>query len=333
MNSCIFKEKTLIFIDKNEIIQYKNESQQEIVSRKTRLCLGDYDINFENKFKLSLDNFSIKKKLGSGKFSDVYIAIEKQTGLWVALKQIKFSTIKEYGLYQDITNEIIMQTKLSHKNIIQLYGFFISNQSVYLIQELSCGKDLFTDMKAQHNKSYNESIVSLYIRQVADALHYMHMSSIIHRDIKPENIMICDGILKLCDFGYAAPFSKKIRRSTFCGTLDYVSPEMIENKDYNNSIDIWSLGILTYELIFGRAPFSGKGYEDTLQNVLKGQINFSGPISFECGEFITRLLHQDPNQRLKLAQALKHPFLKNTKNDQISVDKSINVGDFEFLYQ
>lgn len=85
-----------------------------------------------------------------------------------------------------------MQSKLKHKNIIQLYGFFITYDSIYLIQELACGKELFKDLKAQHNKSYNESIVALYIRQIADAVHYMHMCGIVHRDIKPENIMICD---------------------------------------------------------------------------------------------------------------------------------------------
>ena len=77
------------------------------------------------------------------------------------------------------------------------------------------------------------------------------------------------GILKLCDFGYAAPFSKLCMRSTFCGTLEYVSPEMIESKKYNNSVDIWSLGVLTYELMFGKSPFNGKDYEDTFKNVLK----------------------------------------------------------------
>ncbi|EGR28772.1 protein kinase domain protein [Ichthyophthirius multifiliis] len=319
--------------------------------RQSRIDLGTYDKEFEKKYKHSIYNFQIIKKLGSGKFSDVFIAKDKLTGFYVALKQIKFSTIVEFNIYQDISNEIIMQSKLKHKNIIQIFGFFITDDSIYLIQELACGKELFADMKAQPNKSYNESIVSLYIRQVADALHYMHMYNIVHRDIKPENILICDGILKVCDFGYAAPFSKQNLRSTFCGTLEYVSPEMIENKKYNNSVDIWSLGVLTYELIFGRSPFNGKDHEEVFENVLgvninifiwfhllqffflkkKGSLEFQGPITFECGDFISRLLEKNPSKRMKLAQVLKHPFIVNVKNNNISFDKNTKVEDFQFL--
>ena len=114
----------------------------------------------------------------------------------------------------------------------------------------------------------------------------MHSLNIIHRDIKPENITISyvnktkqklilfeniflKGILKLCDLGYASYFGPRNLRTTLCGTLDYVSPEMIEYKIYNNSVDIWSVGVLTFELLVGRAPFTGKNHEETFEKVVK----------------------------------------------------------------
>ncbi|EGR28467.1 protein kinase domain protein [Ichthyophthirius multifiliis] len=300
-----------------------------LITQSIQISLQDNSFNKKN----SIQNFKLGKKLGSGKFSDVYSAVDKQTGFRVAIKQIKKSTIIEYKLTQDILNEIKTQYMLSHPNIVSLYGYFYENDSLYLIQELACGCELFADLKQQPYKRYNETKASLYVRQVIEGLLYMHARGIVHRDIKPENIILNNGILKICDFGYATFVEKDKMRQTFCGTLDYVSPEMVEGKQYDFSVDIWSVGILVYELIFGNAPFTGKNHDATFDKVVKGDLKFSGPISFEGVDFIKKILVKDPNKRMDLNTAYQHPFIQNNtaqrqetfnyldKNDQIILKK------------
>ena len=123
--------------------------------------------------------------------------------------------------------------------------------------ELADEGDLFNKLQKQPSKRFNEIQTAVYIRQVCDAIYYMHANHIMHRDIKPENILLSQGVLKVCDLG-SAGYSPKNQRSTFCGTMDYVSPEVINGQQYDQNVDLWSLGVLTYELASGTTPFEGK---------------------------------------------------------------------------
>ncbi|EGR34166.1 protein kinase domain protein [Ichthyophthirius multifiliis] len=255
---------------------------------------------------------TIIKKLGEGKFSEVYLSCDKKTSFLFALKKIKKETINQYNITQDIIKEIKSQTLLEHPNLIKLYGFFADEEAIYLIQELGHGKELFADLKSQPNKRFKEPITANFIRQIIQALIYMHQKKFIHRDIKLENIMLTNGVLKLCDFGYTTAFQEDQMRKTFCGTLDYASPEMVEGKEYDNSVDAWSIGILTYELIFGQAPFTDKNdMEKTFLNIVKNEIDFPGLISFEGVDFIKKLLVKKPQERMTLNDALQHPFIQS----------------------
>ncbi|EGR30913.1 protein kinase domain protein [Ichthyophthirius multifiliis] len=274
----------------------------------------------------SIDQFVIGKKLGSGKFSEIYLAMEKQTGFKFAIKQIKKETVLEFKMERDIINEIKALAFLNHPGITKLYGYFYENDIFYIMQELACGQELYADMKLQQNKRYTEQQTANFIVQIIDILLYIHSKNIVHRDIKPENIMICSGILKLCDFGCSGIVQKDQMRQTFCGTLDYVSPEMVEGKEYDFSVDIWSLGVLTYELMFGKAPFTAQNHDAIFKKVVKSSLNFPGPISFEGAEFIQNILIKNPSQRINLMQAYQHPFIQNNlraknKNQKFDIDK------------
>ncbi|EGR32355.1 protein kinase domain protein [Ichthyophthirius multifiliis] len=221
-------------------------------------------------FNRKIQDFILGKKIGSGRFAEVYLATDKITGFKIALKIIKKEVIQEFNLLQDICNELKCQMVIRHPNLINLYGFFVENQNFYLIQEIAAGIELFSELMKQPQKRYPEMKVAIYIRQIIHSLMYLHEQNIIHRDIKPENIMVCDGVLKLCDFGYATGIIKKQRRKTFCGTLDYLSPEMVLKQPYDYSVDIWSVGILTFELIFGKAPFTQSDDQDEVfESILK----------------------------------------------------------------
>ncbi|EGR28268.1 protein kinase domain protein [Ichthyophthirius multifiliis] len=294
-------------------------------SIKSQECnnINNYNKNNNQNY---LQNFAIVQKLGEGKFSEVYFAVEKYTNFLVCLKKIKIETIKKYGTEKEIGNEIKTQMYLTHPNIIQLYGFFIENNFLYLIQEFTEGKNLFTDQKQQQNKKYKEIQVANIIKQILETLNFMHQKNIIHRDIKPENIIINNEVVKICDFGYATFLNCK--QNNLCGTLDYVSPEMIQGKDYDFSVDIWSIGILTFELLFGFVPFFEKGEEETFNKILNENVEFPGIVSFEAVSFIEGLLQKQPEKRMKIQNALKHLFIINNMSSR-NIENKKNQLDFE----
>lgn len=150
-----------------------------------------------------------------------------------------------------------------------------------------------------------------------DALKYCHSKKVIHRDIKPENILLgYYGELKIADFGWSvhAPSS---RRATMCGTLDYLPPEMVSHQSYNDKVDHWCLGVLTYEFLVGNPPFENEDVGKTYKNILS--VNYSFPSDLEVHElakdFIARLLRRDPNDRMSLDEAGKHEWIQNFSKD------------------
>ena len=149
---------------------------------------------------MAINQFKLGKKLGSGRFGNVYLAEDKQTRCIYALKVMNKLKIKEADMESQVFWEIKLQTYMNHPNILKLYGFFDDAKNIYLILEY-CPNCLFKDFRAKVRLSEEET--SYYGKQVISALKYMHNENIIHRDIKPENIMIQHGVMKLSDFGWS----------------------------------------------------------------------------------------------------------------------------------
>ena len=146
---------------------------------------------------------------------------------------------------------------------------------------------------------------------MANALIYLHQKHVIHRDIKPENLLLgMKGELKIADFGWSvhAPNS---RRTTLCGTLDYLPPEMIEGKEHTKHVDLWSLGILCYEFLVGAPPFEEKsGHKATYRRISKVDLKFPSFVSPEAQDLIKKLLQHKPEKRISLEQVLSHSWIK-----------------------
>lgn len=160
----------------------------------------------------------------------------------------------------------------------------------------------------QPNGHFSEIKASKYIKQVLEAFIYLQSNDILHRDLKPENLLNCMGNVKLADFGWSV-CANSAKRKTFCGTLDYVPPEMAHGDNYDCKTDNWAIGVLSYEFLVGRPPFETKSTVGTLESIKKGELNFPNHLSNEARDFISRLLVNDPNGRMSLEQAIRHPFV------------------------
>jgi len=259
--------------------------------------------------KFSIEDFEIGIKLGKGKFSDVYLARERKTDFIIALKVLNKAEIQRLNAEKLVVREIKIHSFLDHKNIIKLYGFFHDDENIYLILEYAPDGELYKERKATPNNRFTEEKTSKIIRQVLDAFIYLQSLDIIHRDLKPENLLSFMGQVKLADFGWSVCAPDK-KRKTFCGTIDYMPPEMAHGTQYDFKTDNWAIGVLTYEFLVGKAPFETKSRGLTLDGIKKGEIVYPSFLSADAKDFINRLLVTDPQVRMELVQAMQHPFIR-----------------------
>ncbi|KAI9014426.1 kinase-like domain-containing protein [Phycomyces nitens] len=257
-----------------------------------------------------LDDFEIGKALGKGKFGHVFLAREKQSGYIIALKVLYKKELAKNGVEKQLQREVEIQSTLRHPNILRLYGYFHDETRAFLILELAAKGELYKELQRQ--TMFPEPVASKYISQMANALIYLHSKRIIHRDIKPENLMLgIKGELKIGDFGWSVKTGvTESRRSTLCGTLDYLPPEMVEGRSHNENVDLWSLGILLYEMICGKPPFEDEQSHDvTYRRIIKVDIQMPAFVSKDAADLINRLLQYKPSDRLPLRQIPNHPFI------------------------
>eukprot|EP01138_Halocafeteria_seosinensis_P015579 gb/GECG01015898.1/.p1 GENE.gb/GECG01015898.1/~~gb/GECG01015898.1/.p1 ORF type:complete len:286 (+),score=28.68 gb/GECG01015898.1/:1-858(+) len=210
------------------------------------------------KTRWNLNDFDIGRPLGRGKFGNVYLCREKMSKFIVALKVLHKKQLMEAKVEYQLRREIEIQSHLRHKNILRLYGYFWDEKRIYLILEYAPKGQLYDIL--QKRERFSERRAAMYINSLARALRYCHSKHVIHRDIKPENLLLgYKGEIKIADFGWSvhAPSS---RRTTLCGTLDYLPPEMIQFHNYDYNVDIWSLGVLAYEFLVGSPPFEAKSH-------------------------------------------------------------------------
>jgi len=257
----------------------------------------------------SLSDFDIGKPLGKGKFGNVYLAREKSSKYIIALKVLFKQQLQKAQVEHQLRREIEIQSHLRHPNILRMYGYFYDQTRVYLILEYAPKGELYKELQRQPHERFEERRAAGYILQLSQALEYCHQKNVIHRDIKPENLLVGDNNqLKIADFGWSvhAPNS---RRKTLCGTLDYLPPEMVEGKDHDNTVDLWSLGILAYEFIVGSPPFEAQGHTETYKRISKAQVQFPDFVSPEARDLISKLLVKKSSDRMALSEVPKHPWI------------------------
>ncbi|KAK8211534.1 spindle assembly checkpoint kinase [Zalaria obscura] len=257
-----------------------------------------------------LGMFEIGKPLGKGKFGRVYLARERSTGFVCALKVLHKSELTQGKVEKQVRREIEIQSNLAHPNILRLYGHFHDSKRIFLIIEYASKGELYKHLRREQR--FPEWKAAQYIAQMAAALKYLHKKHVIHRDIKPENILVgMHGEIKISDFGWSV-HAPNNRRNTMCGTLDYLPPEMIkpgrEENWYSEKVDLWSLGVLTYEFLVGEAPFEDTPVM-TQRRIARGEMTIPPFVSAEARDLIKRLLVLDPEKRIPLDEVQQHPWI------------------------
>ncbi|CAD8159971.1 unnamed protein product [Paramecium octaurelia] len=224
----------------------------------------------------------------------------------VAIKVINRQLSDQLPLIQ---NEISILSKLQGRNILKFYEHFTTQNNIYIITEYCRQGDLAQKLKQFGYLSQEVSIA--IVRQIIDGMYVMAQQNIIHRDLKPQNILINDDCVKIADFGFAKPLNQLYNEMNV-GTPLYMSPETIIKSQYNAKSDIWSLGVLFYEILFGYPPWQAQTEQELIFKVLNQRISFPDipPVSETVKDFIKQCLIVDPYLRLGIAELLRHPLIK-----------------------
>lgn len=210
---------------------------------------------FQNKAEIfKLSDFQMTAKLGQGGYAKVVKVKAKDTGDEFAMKIVSKQLIQNLKMIDQLRNEIQIMDMLKHDSIINQLTYFEDHRNIYFILELAEDKHLYQKLKSKGK--YSESEAALIIHDILKAVDYLHTREppIIHRDIKPENILFVKSKAKLADFGWSN--LKDRVRTTYCGTPDYLAPEMVNEIGHNEKLDIWTIGVQLFELVNGTAPFT-----------------------------------------------------------------------------
>ncbi|KAL6286565.1 hypothetical protein ACE6H2_010955 [Prunus campanulata] len=262
---------------------------------------------------MGVEGYHVIELVGEGSFGKVYKGRRKYTGQTVAMKFI----MKHGKTDKDIHNlrqEIEILRKLKHENIIGMLDSFESPQEFCVVTEFAQG-ELFEIV--EDDKCLPEEQVQAIAKQLVRALHYLHSNRIIHRDMKPQNILIGAGsIVKLCDFGFARAMSTNtVVLRSIKGTPLYMAPELVREQPYNHTADLWSLGVILYELFVGQPPFYTNSVYALIRHIVKDPVKYPDNMSPSFKSFLKGLLNKVPQNRLTWPALLEHTFVKEMSHE------------------
>ncbi|KAI8081344.1 kinase-like domain-containing protein [Halteromyces radiatus] len=300
-----------------------NSQEQQITKRSTRRV----------KPRRVIGNYTLVSTLGSGSMGKVRLAIHNLTQEKLAVKivprvgtqehlpkdEINAKKKKEKDQQSEIRTirEASIMLLLHHPYIVSLKEMIVLDPYYYMFMEYVDGGQLL-DFIISHGK-LKERHARRFARQIVSALDYCHRNSVVHRDLKIENILISqNGNIKIIDFGLSNLFSPRSHLSTFCGSLYFAAPELLNAKAYTGpEVDVWSFGIVLYVLVCGKVPFDDQNMAMLHEKIKRGVVDYPSSLSSDCKNILSRMLVVNPSHRASTAEITIHPWMNKGYNEPI----------------
>lgn len=241
------------------------------------------------------------------------------------------SKISNHVAEDNIITEIKLLKTLKHKHIVEMKDFLWDSKYIYIITEFCNGGDLSSYIKRRH--SLPESVCKTFFRQLALAMQYMRSNEVSHFDLKPHNLLLCREpgkyVLKIGDFGFAQHLKLGQENTMIKGSLLYMAPEILLKRSYDATADLWSIGVIFYECLFGRAPYRSSTVTELLEKIRSKQkieIPINTKISIDCEHLLRQLLRDNPSERISFEDFFAHEFidLKHMPSDD-NLHKAIEL--------
>ncbi|XP_060061132.1 ribosomal protein S6 kinase alpha-2 isoform X2 [Erinaceus europaeus] len=265
--------------------------------------------------KADPSQFELLKVLGQGSYGKVFLVRKvkgSDAGQLYAMKVLRKATLKVRDRVRSKMERDIL-AEVNHPFIVKLHYAFQTEGKLYLILDFLRGGDLFTRLSKE--VMFTEEDVKFYLAELALALDHLHTLGIIYRDLKPENILLDEeGHVKITDFGLSKEAIDRDKRAySFCGTIEYMAPEVVNRRGHTHSADWWSFGVLMFEMLTGSLPFQGKDRKDTMSLILKAKLGMPQFLSVEAQGLLRALFKRNPCNRLGagtdgVEEIKRHPF-------------------------
>ncbi|CAG7828529.1 unnamed protein product [Allacma fusca] len=275
------------------------------------------------KKKVTFENFEFIKVLGKGTFGKVILCREKSSKLLYAIKILRKEVIiKKDEVDHTLTENRVLQTT-NHPFLTSLKCSFQTGDRLCFVMEYVNGGELFFHLSKE--KTFSEDRTRFYGAEIISAIGYLHRNGIIYRDLKLENLLLDkDGHIKIADFGLCKEditFGRTTK--TFCGTPEYLAPEVLEDTDYGLAVDWWGVGVVMYEMMVGRLPFYNRDHDTLFELIVMQEVKFPNHLSPNARDLLSGLLRKNPNERLgggpdDAKEIMEHPFFNSINwNDLI----------------
>lgn len=260
--------------------------------------------------QLYLRHFQLHRAIGNGSSSTIFEAVHKASGTPCVLK-ICMKTRLRPSDERRLRREINIHSTIIHPHILTFYACFEDDNAFYLVLEMASKGDLLSYVRREHNGYMTiEKYRHFVLVPVLDAVNYLQKRHVLHRDIKPENILVCDQIVKLCDFGFSINRIEE-RPQSIVGTLEYMAPELVMGKKdvFGEQMDIWAIGVLTYECIAGVSPFYHPSDREIANAIVECRYTIPANFPEELVDFLGQIFKHKPEDRASIVELMRHRFV------------------------